>query len=174
MNPANVSRSLAVAGETLQNVALTGSIIPVEFQSGDVAKLLDQQAGIDYLVHGSSGVVGVALRSQFIKVGNNPFNTFSVRYRLKNQHETEFEKRHRAIKQGNMFPTWTIQSYFDTSGMFLSAARILTQDLYQYIDEVGNYAADSYVNPQDGNQFLACRWSHIKRLGYQIYITGSL
>ncbi len=171
----NQSRSLAVSEQALLNVRLPGTVISTEYQTTELMRWLDRLAGVDAIIRTPEDTVyGLALRNQFVDCGNNPFNTFTVRYKLGSQHKTEYEKRMNAIQSRYLFyPQYTIQCYFDESGSFLSGAKMKTKDLYQYMADY-DYAVNDEICREDGHVFLYSRWSHILRTGFDIFITGSV
>lgn len=69
-----------------------GELTPVEGDASVVAKMLDMQCGIDYLLVNNGLVYGIASRIQRLKPGVIPWNTFTVRNERESESTTEFEK----------------------------------------------------------------------------------
>jgi hypothetical protein len=153
-----------------------GYLIPIEsVTDSKFADYLDTQSGIDawQVLGNTDGIRGIASRVQVSKT-QNPFNSFTVRYRLASGRETEYQKRMRAIKctdRGLLFPFLTIQSFIDKEKKFLSAAVIKTVSLFESV----MLCPDLWhkrVAP-DGNVFIYAFWEDLQRNGYNIIIVDN-
>jgi len=153
-----------------------GYLIPVEsVTDSKFAEYLDTQAGIDaWQVLGNvDGIRGIASRVQVSKT-QNPFNSFTVRYKLASGRETEYQKRMRAIKctdRGLLFPFLTIQSFIDKEKKFLSAAAIRTASLFESIMLCPDIWHKRVA--YDGNVFIYAFWEDLQRNGYNIIIVDN-
>ena len=147
-----------------------GGVLQMVEMERDLGKtsIIDVYAGVDALqIVGRLGVRGIASRVQWMRPGVNPYNSFTIRYKLSRSNTvTELQKRQEAIKNGTglYYPHFTCQAYFlEKSRGLLSAAIIRTDELYAYIDEIGGPdKLYSLTNSEDGNQFKAVFWSKLK------------
>lgn len=152
-----------------------GRLIPVESVTDSrFADYLDMQAGIDawQVLGNTDGIRGIASRVQVSKT-QNPFNSFTVRYKIASGHETEFQKRIRAIKhtdKGLLFPFLTTQAFLDKDERFLSAAAIKTVSLFESILICPELWHERVAI--DGNVFLFAFWEDLQRNGYSVVIVN--
>jgi len=153
-----------------------GRLIPVESVTDSrFADYLDMQAGIDawQVLGNRDGIRGIASRVQVSKT-QNPFNSFTVRYKLASGRETEYQKRMRAIKctdRGLLFPFLTTQAFLDKDDRFLSAAVIKTVSLFESILICPELWHERVAI--DGNVFLFAFWEDLQRNGYNIIIVDN-
>ena len=153
-----------------------GWLIPVEsVTDSKFADYLDMQAGIDawQVLGNRDGIRGIASRVQTSKT-QNPFNSFTVRYKLASGQETEYQKRMRAIKytdRGLLFPFLTTQAFLDEEERFLSAAAIKTVSLFESILLCPDLWHERVA--LDGNVFLFAFWKDLQRNGYNIIIVDN-
>jgi len=100
-----------------------GEIVPVESVTAEgFVKDLDVLAGVDawHLVRGRSVMRGIASRVQWPDGRSGyPYETFTVRVRLRSGRETEYHKRERAIAEsvrGWLYPHLTVHAYMRALG----------------------------------------------------------
>jgi len=111
---------------------LDGFLVSVENSSRVVNKLLDR-AGIDALLTcRTGGLQGVALRIQ----KNCNYRSFTIRKERASGAITEYEKYLRALQNGHIAPTFTVQAYVDTKNdIVLSGGVARTADIYDYLEK---------------------------------------
>ncbi len=152
-----------------------GYLIPIEsVTDSKFADYLDTQSGIDawQVLGNTDGIRGIASRVQVSKT-QNPFNSFTVRYKLASGQETEYQKRMRAIKytdRGLLFPFLTTQAFLDEEERFLSAAAIKTVSLFESIMLCPELWHERVAI--DGNVFLFAFWEDLQRNGYRVVIVN--
>lgn len=138
---------------------ISGKIIRVEKQDNEILLTIDQKAGIDYIRSNDTGLQGIAWRSQW---GNRAWDTFTIRYNRVSGAKTEYEKRVQQIREGYMYPAFTMQGYFtdrDTNTP-MSVGIVRTLDLYQLLIDRPEVA---HLNKSD-NEFLFVRWRDIEAM----------
>lgn len=142
---------------------ISGRIISVESQEDEVKKLLDIEAGIDYLRYDKHGLQGIASRIQYKYTAN----TFTIRTERESGNKTELEKRLYAIENDYLYPEFTLQAYFDNSIdlNLYSVAIIKTVDLFNYYktneDDFGKSASNA--------KFIYIHWEKLRHLQIKIY-----
>lgn len=146
-----------------------GEIIPVETDTGILARRWDALAGVDvWQVRDGTGMRGIASRIQWIRPGWAPYNTFTVRKARDNGTLTEFEKRLRAIDNpgGWLYPVFTIQAFVQEprgQGSLLSAAAAKTADVIRMIRD-----GQAKENRTSNAEFYHVAWSAMKRAEYEV------
>lgn len=151
------------AFESIQHTVIpkliSGDIIRIEKQDNEILVTIDQKSGIDYLRSDHTGLQGIAWRAQW---GEKAWDTFTIRYQRHTGTETEYEKRIRQIRDGYLYPAFTMQGYFDDrlTNNPLSVGIVKTIDLYHLI--IGTPSV-THQNHSD-NQFLFVRWSDIPKM----------
>lgn len=142
--------------DTVVPKLISGKILRVEKQKNDILIIIDQCAGIDYIRKDDTGLQGIAWRAQW---GDKAWNTFTIRYKRHSGAETEYEKRMREIRNGYLYPAFTMQGYFDdrSKNNPLSVGIVKTDDLYKI---VANRPEIVHKNHSD-NQFVFVRWQDI-------------
>lgn len=127
-----------------------------------ILKLFDTKSGIDYIRENNDGLQGIASRVQWGK----SWESFTIRYARHTGTETEFEKRKRQIKDGYLYPAFTLQAYFDNraDNNLLSIAVIKTIDLYKFTDEYPELV--KYRNSD--NKFAVIYWRDLKNNCYDL------
>lgn len=154
-----------------------GELMPVEAEANEGLKNdLDVLAGIDgfQMVRESGRMRGIASRIQSMEKAktNRPYNSFTLRLERASGTKTEVEKRLEAIAgkdRGWLFPHLTVQAYVSAwDGDLLSAAVVKTEDLFAYL-KVWRHEVKTQYAP-DGNKFLACYWSCMRRRGVRVAI----
>lgn len=135
---------------------ISGEIIRVEKQDNEILITIDQKSGIDYIRSDETGLQGIAWRAQW---GDRAWNTFTIRYKRHSGAETEYEKRMRQIREGYLYPAFTMQGYFDDRHINnpLSVGIVKTIDLYRMIV---SHPELTHRNHSD-NQFVFVRWQDI-------------
>lgn len=128
------------------------------------ARELDTLAGVDaWQVMNEEGIRALAQRTQKIKAGYEPFNTFTIREKRLTGAKTEFEKLTRAIivepQRGFLHPAITCQAYVDEDlTQCLSACLVRTKDLISFAHS--HY--DSLPRNYHDNDFLIVPWGRLK------------
>lgn len=137
-------------------------LLQVETYSGHIAKILDMQAGIDYLVMDESSLYGLASRVQWPDGSNMyPYNTFTLRYSLASGRETELGKLTRALECGKLCPKITAHVYMDEDGEVASAAVIETRELVEVVGGLIELGRVRPVDVFDGNQMVPLAWGYL-------------
>jgi len=158
-----------------------GKIIPVETVTDNIfAKEIDTLAGIDawHIYKNGMGMRGIASRVQW-RINNGKiapgfgkygYQTFTIRHKLANGGNTEYQKRMYAINSDVdrfLFPDLTIQAYLENpEGEFLSAAVIQTRELFEIIMTHPQW--NDYKIVAGGNEMLVIKWSDIKQVSKSI------
>jgi hypothetical protein len=134
---------------------INGDIISIEESDNSVLLLFDKYSGIDYLRKDNLGLQGIASRVQF----GHPWNSFTIRTKRHTGSKTEYEKRIEQIKNGYIYPYFTLQAYFDntTNLNLLSICIIRTIDLYFELEN------NSKIKEKTSdNEFKILFWNDIK------------
>jgi len=134
---------------------ITGDIVRIEKQDNEILVMIDQYSGIDYIRRDSTGLQGIAWRAQW----GAAWDTFTIRYQRHSGVETEYQKRIRQIREGYLYPAFTMQGYFSDRGKneLLSVAIVRTQELYQLLKDRPELV---HRNSSD-NRFLFVKWRDI-------------
>lgn len=137
---------------------ISGKIHSVENQENGLLTLFDVLSGVDYVREDNHGLQGVAARVQW----GNAWNTFTIRSKRHTGTKTELEKRIEQIESGYIYPTFTMQAYFDNrqKNNLLSIAIIKTLDLYLFVK---NNPDKVYKNKSD-NDFIYVKWVDVYNL----------
>lgn len=147
---------------TLQAVSFLGIPHPVyniENSDNEVLRMFDAYSGIDLIGNNNNQIYGIASRIQY----NVAYNTFTIRYARHTGTKTEYAKRIHAIKNGYMYPRFTLQAYVKDE-QIVSAAIMLTVDLYNFMDE-----NPSMVHTKcSDNEFKFVKWADIETSKYPI------
>ena len=148
---------------TVIPLLISGEIISVEAQENEIKKLLDFEAGIDYLRKDKHGLQGIAWRAQF----NYTCNTFTIRTERESGNKTELEKRLYAIENEYIYPEFTIHAYFDNeiNLNLYSVAIIKTVDLFDFYKKNKGMFGIGKSNAE----FIFIWWGHLKDLQIKIY-----
>lgn len=142
------------------SLGMAGQLVSVESCENDVYLWLDKCSGIDFVwQQPNESVCGIASRIQIMPDGKLPYNTFSVRYSRASGVSTEYQKRIDAIKNGDFYPKYTIQAYYESGNELLSAAIIKTTDLYAFVKQHPYLVRHLFSE----NEFLAVEWDDIIR-----------
>jgi len=150
---------------------LKGNIYSIECSNKDgVKEKLDMEAGFDFILSQPNKCInGIANRVQYIKPGKNPFNTFTVRYKLESGRPTEYQKRKYAIKHECLYPKYTIQSYVEKgTNKLLSCSIARTKDIIDFIDKGFSIDGKTGKNQLDNTEFKIIPWSKLFFTGYPI------
>lgn len=130
---------------------ICSKIISVEGQ-GELEKMLDIYAGIDYLALSENGLRGISSR---IQTGKN-WHTFTIRKEKSTGNKTEYEKRVKGISSGYIYPYYTLQAYLDTATIDYAICR--TEDLYRFIKDNPTKVGQ---NKTTNAQFLIVDWRYL-------------
>ena len=152
-------RAFEAIRHTVVPKLIAGQIIRVEKQDNEILLTIDQKAGIDYIRSNDTGLQGIAWRAQW---GDRAWDTFTIRYKRHSGAETEYEKRVSQIREGYMYPAFTMQGYFTDreTNRPLSVGIVKTLDLYQLLIDQPSVAHHN----QSDNEFLFVRWSDIPQM----------
>ncbi len=149
-----------------------GEIRPVEAVAEKHFKdELDLLAGIDawHIQYAPTAMRGIASRVQW----GTCHHSFSIRTKVASGHETEFQKRLRAIQhqdEGHLYPHLTIQAFLDErGGKLLAAAAVRTQDLIANAAVLvenrsklkPNQDLYGFMSNKDGTEFLYMKWDYL-------------
>jgi hypothetical protein len=134
---------------------INGDIISIEESDNSVLLLFDKYSGIDYLRKDNLGLQGIASRVQF----GNAWNSFTIRTKRHTGAKTEYEKRIEQIKNGYIYPYFTLQAYFDNTNdlNLLSICIIKTKDLYYELEN-----NKKVINKSSDNEFKVLFWNDIE------------
>ncbi len=155
-----------------------GEIMPSEGVATDeFVKQLDTLGGVDawQVLSNKMGIRGIASRVQWCypdhpgwsERGVFPWNTFTIRWSLRNGGATEIDKRLYAIdhpKLGLILPALTIQTYIwerGGSGRLASVAAVRTRDLFITARDYSHEWHESLA--PGGNKFRAVKWSALQK-----------
>ena len=140
-----------------------------------IYRWLDEISGIDWLARDNQGnVYGLATRIRFITSKRPyPYKEYTIRLE-KSDKDAEFGKRIKAITNGYLYPTHTLQAWFSasadiTSSVFLCGATMPTVQLYDFMDKHSYSVKEQYSD----RPFLAVSWDLIKSAGYNINIINN-
>jgi hypothetical protein len=151
-------KALEKIKDTVLPKIISGKIHCIEKSNDEILLLFDRISGVDYIRQNEHGLQGIAARVQW---GFN-YNTFTIRMQRKTGAKTELEKRIEQIKNGYIYPAYTLQAYFDNrkENNLLSIAIIKTIDLYTlYFSNPKLFR----VNESD-NIFLILDWYKVENL----------
>lgn len=152
---------------------IRGYGIPVEGKTDDdLAKKLDQLAGIDIFNVDGDVTYGVASRIQTVRDGK-AWDTFTVRKRRDSGAATEYEKRLKALdSNGILFPRLTYQAYVsaNTGGRLISMAVCLTEELINLCKEGHAGTRHTGARQFGGAEFFYISWRDMVRLGCKMRI----
>ncbi len=136
---------------------ISGKIHSAESSDVEIVRLLDVVSGIDYIAENEHGLRGIATRVQWC---DNPYNTFTIRSERHTGNGTELEKRLYQIENGYLYPSLTLQAYFDNrkENNLLSIGVIKTKDLYRIYQESPLLFRTNYSD----NQFKFIHWDNLE------------
>ena len=136
--------------------------VSVEGGTDSVSKLLDY-AGIDWFWRGPKGLTAVSQRTQTIRRGQRPFDTFTVRVSLLNGCDTELQKLTNAVNsKGEILTSYvTIQSYLSEDNQLLSSGRMRTLDLAKALISAPR-RWPHLTNYEDGTKFVGPTWAWLQ------------
>ncbi len=178
----NITELLSDSARDFQNIVwphissvrlLSGGVLrPVEAVAEKNFKdELDLFAGIDawQIQYGPTAIRGIASRVQW----GMRHDSFTIRTKLPSGHETEYQKRLRAIqnqKEGHLYPHLTIQAYLIQRGGPLSAAAAIeTKALIETASILVENGDRLHPRPdlygfksnEDGTEFLYMTWNYL-------------
>jgi hypothetical protein len=130
-----------------------GQLVAIEGVCNQHCRILDCQAGIDYLqLLPDGGVRGLAAR---VQTCSRAFETFTIRL------GTELPKRLRDLSNGYLCPTHTLQAYLTPSKVIVGV--IETSELYRQIKTLHkSNLLQIRTNTQDGNRFVCVKWRDLQ------------
>jgi hypothetical protein len=138
------------------------TIVPVEtVTDSQMAKVLDMYAGIDMWMLSGQSLYGIASRVQY---GPTSWDTFTVRYRLASGNRTEYHKRQESLKNGSLYPRWTIQAYVDGERL-VSAAITTTERLVEMCQRHEHQVRRA----PGGNEFIYVGWDQFDTGGVYVH-----
>lgn len=135
-----------------------------------VASSLDTYSGIDVwrINPKDKTVKGVASRIQRSDIC---WATFTVRHERESGSETEYSKRLRAIKNGEIYPNLTYQAYISVDGeKFLGLAIARTADIFSFIEKEKPALKKTGKNQIGQASFFVVKWQTMKDKGYDIVV----
>lgn len=144
---------------------LRGEYISVEGRVEEIAKLLDQQVGIDLMLKHKDLFYGIGSRIQF---GDKAWNTFTIRCERESGHRTEYEKLKAAISSGAMRPSYTIHAYVNNDKL-ISLGCAKTKDIVEWIDANPKITRKSQDEKGWANFYVAS-WYSMRQQGYPVKI----
>ena len=168
-----ISSSILVP-DALIHLGFHQEIQRVETQTNNtICQWLDRYSGIDYITRDSyNNIGGIASRIRFVSPAHSePYQEFTIRCDKYSGITSEYDKRIDSIKNGFMFPTYTMQSWYSGS-CFICGASMLTKDLYQFMSDYDYLVESNYSD----RAFKCVKWKDIQRTGFNITIKdcGSL
>lgn len=141
----------------------------IESLGSEAAKFFDANCGFDWFITFPNGLCrGMAVRCQkAVKGGYRP-HTFTIRKNRPNGTMTEFEKRAVAIKEGGVFPFYTLQAYLkgDWDSELDYMAIIRTESLFNNIPK----DATSLIAKNGGEGFIPVYWNKLKEAGIKMVV----
>lgn len=147
----------------LQKTYPDAKFVEIEGRADDeIAKDFDIYAGIDvYRVRTKQGeMVGIASRIQRGKA----WKTFTVRYKRDSGTKTEYEKRKQAIKNGSLYPYFTMQAYISDKETVVGLCK--TTDLIKFIDTCKPKLQHTGATQHGQASFYVCGWDEMRKSGY--------
>ena len=159
-----------IARPIISELLKGGEIHPVEGDDNVICKLLDTLCGTDWfqVYENIKLVQGIASRTQVIRNGLKPYNSFTVRKEIESGNITEYQKRRLAIDHGGVYPYLTMQLYVDSEDRPLSIGIAKTEDVMDFIDK--GYARSGRTGYDQERQatFYICDWSRMQDKGYTV------
>lgn len=169
-------------------------VVACEGDTDDLKSKMDMYAGIDMCTIDTKNQVvqGVASRIQY----GHCWETFTIRTKTdRGNYETELFKRLRAVKNGDMYPTWTIQSYIepddeDPKKKLCTVGIVRTYDLFDFVSEqlnsehfksIDDFIETLHYSPNIGQMrirrnygggaiFLSCSWGDLIKANQKVTI----
>lgn len=146
----------------------------IEGDKTDSFKLFtDIVCGVDYYIIRDDNVsYTLATRTQVIKPGQSPYNTFTVRHSRNNGAKTEYAKYSKAIREDGVYPSRLLQIYYEErTDRILSFALARTRDVVKYIDDGLSYVSKIPGHGMDGqNSFYVIDWKALQNRGCLVHI----
>lgn len=148
-------------------------VIICEGDSDDLKSKMDRFAGIDMCTVDTHNQVvqGIASRVQT----GSCYNSFTIRAVTDNGSlDTEFRKRAKAITNGDMYPTWTVQAYVtpypeDESKVTCTVGIVRTTELFSYM--MSQFENENFQTWQDFYDAMTSRFN-IGELSIKQIISG--
>jgi len=155
--------------DVLLNLGGSQSLHSIELDSTSLAKLFDQNCGIDYVLLNlkTKEMRGVAARVNF---WSGTKGHLTIRYKRGSGAKTEYAKRAESIANRNsLYPHVTIQlDSADEQGSrgMSGGIAVNTESLYKYIEANKDKITSTYMRVcKEGNDFLAIPYADIKSFG---------
>ena len=146
---------------------VTGEYIQVEGRDEEIAKILDENVGIDVMVNKGDSIFGLGSR---IQIDSGVWNTFTIRCGRQSGHITELEKLRNAIKNDSMRPQLTMQAYV-VNGELKSIAIAKTRDIIDYLDKHQDECPTRKSFDGKGYaDFKVIHWDKMKEAEYKVNI----
>ena len=157
--------------DTLNNLGMSNfEYFQAESKNDALFKWLDLYSGIDWLIKDkNNSIYTVASRIRFVRPEKPKiYQEFTIRGELYGGIKSEYQKRITSIKNGSLYPYFTIQSWFSGSH-FMCGAVIKTQDLYDFIKRQPHAVGEMFSN----RTFYTVKWDNVKDCEYPILVATS-
>lgn len=135
-------------------------ILSIEKIDEEALIWLDQYSGIDWVEKNSENqLTTIAARIQW----DINYKSFTIRSERHTRTKTEFAKRKEAIKNGFLYPIFTLHAYFEnkSSPKLLSCVMVKTLDFYTFIKK----HPDRIYEKESDNKFKIVYWNDLKLFG---------
>ena len=142
----------------------------VEGRDDNISKILDQNAGVDYILKRDKDgqLFGIASRTQSIT--RRRYDTFTIRKARASGAPTEFDKMRKAAREEAFYPKWRMHIYYDKdTENIVSLAIAKSMDILDFI--LAGYADTNFTGRGQVGQseFYVVPWTQMNELGYEIY-----
>ena len=156
--------------DTLANLGILKDydFIQTETNNDRLTNWLDNNAGIDGFIKQKETDIVYSLASRIRNYTTKIYPEFTIRQEKYENHKSEYIKRLEAIKNGGLFPTFTIQSWYSGS-VFVAGAMIKTKDLYSFITDYPIAVKHGYSD----RDFIAVTWNNLQEISSSIMIVTS-
>lgn len=172
---AEIEKSAArimMASSQISQLLKGGTVHRVEGLDDKICQMIDRVCGVDWfqVYEDKKLVQGIATRTQVIKDGYKPYNSFTTRKEIASGNLTEYHKRKYAIDHGGVYPYLQLQLYVDECDEPISLAIAKTVDIIDFIDNGYAFVKHTGVNQRDPAEFYVCRWDSMILKGYHVEI----
>lgn len=144
---------------------LRGEYIRIEGREEEIAKMLDQQAGVDLMLKHREIFYGIGSR---IQINSGVWDTFTIRCERESGHRTEYEKLKDAIANGGMRPTFTVHAYV-VNGKLIRLGCAKTQDIIDWIEKNPKVIKRS-KDDKGWAKFYVADWYRMREQNYTVKI----